>query len=160
MPTITPESGGPAAPGVTMTAHPMLTGGPGMLAPSPCLLEDYPGEKLVSPARLIIGPLTEVEVDAAQPRLGVVRGDIDALPGLRNGGPVGVVVEPAGDDRALEAPADEAHEDEIVDVGNRRKADALRGHGDPGQLQAGVPETDRAGVVVLVAVGGVGEDLG
>jgi hypothetical protein len=29
--TITPLSGGPAIPGVTMTAHPMLTGGPGTL---------------------------------------------------------------------------------------------------------------------------------
>ncbi len=29
--TMTPLSGGPAAPGVTITAHPMLTGGPGIL---------------------------------------------------------------------------------------------------------------------------------
>src|SRR6478672_5018198 len=30
MVVITPESGGPAAPGLRITAHPMLTGGPGM----------------------------------------------------------------------------------------------------------------------------------
>src|SRR5437016_5201580 len=32
METITPESGAPAAPGVTITAHPILTGGPGICA--------------------------------------------------------------------------------------------------------------------------------
>src|SRR5437867_4282332 len=35
--TMTPVSGGPAAPGVTITAHPMLTGGPGIAVPLPSL---------------------------------------------------------------------------------------------------------------------------
>jgi hypothetical protein len=33
MTTITPLSGGPAAPGVTITAHPIETGGPGIFTP-------------------------------------------------------------------------------------------------------------------------------
>jgi hypothetical protein len=35
MPTIVPMSGGPEAPGVTITAHPIVTGGPGIVAALP-----------------------------------------------------------------------------------------------------------------------------
>ena len=49
-----PESGGPAAPGVRTTAHPIVTGGPGIFV-------SYDGLKLVMPLTLIDGPFTVAE---------------------------------------------------------------------------------------------------